>query len=1345
MLKFLWQRYCAALVRLSLALLLSNLALFALGDFRAASQEERNQQNSQTPAPTRQRGQDDRTEPTAELNGESTLQQTGLPPLQPPRPRGVLSKTQINLPSRRAGVDPERFAVSRRLPPFNAATETTHETNAIGVARQVNLTTPEVKQGKLMRRIKNADGSEIRLLTIQSPGALEVFAHLTEFNLPAGEEVYVYGNSADSPVGGPYRGRGPAGQGRAATAAGGDFWTETATGDTLIIEHYSPLGAPRGSFAIPEITHHHTAFLTSAPEQTQPLGCHLDANCTSINLNNAVGRISFMRDGVSKVCSGTMVATRSDTEAGEPPYFLTANHCIATHTQARSAQITWQFRSTACNSGVVNDMFFTSPRGTGLLKTRRALDQTLLRVFDDLPAGQVYAGWDPRTIGLTDFPNVFGLHHPRGSFLRRSTGKLVLNQLGCDATGLYEGYDILWGDGITEPGSSGSGLFFADSQLLFGVLSCGVDVDSCSLKINSRYGRFREFYIDAATWLETGDRGPTPTAPLAAPTSTTPTVVNDTLTNALPSRVLGSQAGTSVYYGKMFRVNGQAGQKLRITATANNFTPYLYLLHGTTRKLLAEDVNVSDRGFSDITFTLEETAPYYIEVSSVNVSDTGAFTLKVELVCDFSLSKTNIFLPAKDGVAAAALNNPNRCDWTATSNAAWLKLRKTTGNNVFEAIVADVDAFTSNVGTRTGIIQIAGEQLQVHQTHQCVAAPIQVGQVLSGSLGITDCRAAVTNDNAEVYPYADLYSFSGTSGQRIAIELDSTEFTPRLRLLSPNGTLLTIDTHASRARLPYPQNYFTLNATGTFTIEASHNDEASQTGAYKIRVLTDCNTLVTPTPDTLAASGTTLNFSVTATTNCPWNAFSYASWIKINSGETGAGNGAVNVTIAPNLGPARTAVLTIAGRAFELQQRSGCRFSIDPTSRNFAAGGGSGSFNVTASDAECPWGVTATISPSGMVTFGQVLGQKGNGVVTYAVKANSGAARTAQLVVGEPGVGPSHDIIQAAVAPNPTPTITALSPTNLQAGSSRFVLTVTGENLVADTVIRWNGRALETRLTERNTVTAEISAAEIANAGIARVTLFNPAPGGGESASRNFTINGPLANLSAASFTNQFAPNGIIAAFGLRLATRTVLATTTPLPTELGGTTVKLLDGGRTERLAQLFFVSANQINYLVPTGTPAGQYTVLITSSDGSVSLGSLTVETVAPGLFTANANGQGAPAAVLLRVLANGTQRFEPVAEFDASLNRFRPLPLVVDNPGEQVILVLFGTGIRGRSALTRVTANFERNRLPVDFAGAQGLAGLDQVNLLLPARLAGNGETALTLSVDGKLSNEVLINFR
>jgi uncharacterized protein (TIGR03437 family) len=238
---------------------------------------------------------------------------------------------------------------------------------------------------------------------------------------------------------------------------------------------------------------------------------------------------------------------------------------------------------------------------------------------------------------------------------------------------------------------------------------------------------------------------------------------------------------------------------------------------------------------------------------------------------------------------------------------------------------------------------------------------------------------------------------------------------------------------------------------------------------------------------------------------------------------------------------------------------------------------------------------------------------------------------------------------------------------------------------------------------------------------------------------------GPLATVSAASFTAEaLAPELIGAGFGANLASGTTLATTVPLPTTLGGVSVSVQDSVGQTRLAPLFFVSAGQINYLIPAGTSNGQATVTVTSSSNTVASGTINVAATAPGLFTANANGQGVPAAVVLRV-RNGVQTFETLAQLSAG--QFIPVPIDLGPEGDQVILLLFGTGIRGRSALSAVTCQIWGTNVPVTFAGAQGdLAGLDQVNVgPLPHSLAGRGEVDLVLSVDGKAANTVRINLK
>ncbi|MBI3426524.1 MAG: hypothetical protein HY011_26655 [Acidobacteria bacterium] len=161
------------------------------------------------------------------------------------------------------------------------------------------------------------------------------------------------------------------------------------------------------------------------------------------------------------------------------------------------------------------------------------------------------------------------------------------------------------------------------------------------------------------------------------------------------------------------------------------------------------------------------------------------------------------------------------------------------------------------------------------------------------------------------------------------------------------------------------------------------------------------------------------------------------------------------------------------------------------------------------------------------------------------------------------------------------------------------------------------------------------------------------------------------------------------------------------------------------------------------PAGTAAGAATVTITSGSGKLALGAVRIAAVAPGLFAANANGQGVPAAVALRARGE-VQTFEPVARFDSAAGRFVTAPIDLGPEGDQVILLLFGTGLRGRSALAAVTCALGGMTVPVTFAGAQGdLVGLDQLNIgPLPRSLAGRGEVDVALTLDGKSANTVRI---
>ncbi|MEK7831696.1 MAG: BACON domain-containing carbohydrate-binding protein, partial [Acidobacteriota bacterium] len=239
----------------------------------------------------------------------------------------------------------------------------------------------------------------------------------------------------------------------------------------------------------------------------------------------------------------------------------------------------------------------------------------------------------------------------------------------------------------------------------------------------------------------------------------------------------------------------------------------------------------------------------------------------------------------------------------------------------------------------------------------------------------------------------------------------------------------------------------------------------------------------------------------------------------------------------------------------------------------------------------------------------------------------------------------------------------------------------------------------------------------------------------------------PVATVSAASFSaTAMASESVAASFGSGLATTTQAAETIPLPIELAGTRVTVKDSANAERLASLFFASPGQVNFLIPAGTANGAAMVTIVSGDGRISTGTIQISTVAPALFSANSNGQDVALGVVLRVAADGTQSYEPIARFDSTLNRYVAVPIDFGAAGDRIYLSLFATGVRRLTSLPALTVQIGGVATQVVYAGAQGnLVGVDQINLLLDRSLAGKGEVNIVATANGVSANVVKVSFR
>jgi uncharacterized protein (TIGR03437 family) len=163
--------------------------------------------------------------------------------------------------------------------------------------------------------------------------------------------------------------------------------------------------------------------------------------------------------------------------------------------------------------------------------------------------------------------------------------------------------------------------------------------------------------------------------------------------------------------------------------------------------------------------------------------------------------------------------------------------------------------------------------------------------------------------------------------------------------------------------------------------------------------------------------------------------------------------------------------------------------------------------------------------------------------------------------------------------------------------------------------------------------------------------------------------------------------------------------------------------------VAPLYYVSPTQINYVLPPEIHGPFASVSIERTGLGIPVKeeavAIPIFRIAPGLFTLNSDGL--PAATAIRVNSDGSQSSIPV--FSCSAASCEAVPIDVSQG--DVYLSLFGTGFSlwdpSFGPVPCITGNGAP--LAVTYAGPQNqFAGLDQLNILLPSSLAGEGNVSV-----------------
>jgi uncharacterized protein (TIGR03437 family) len=131
---------------------------------------------------------------------------------------------------------------------------------------------------------------------------------------------------------------------------------------------------------------------------------------------------------------------------------------------------------------------------------------------------------------------------------------------------------------------------------------------------------------------------------------------------------------------------------------------------------------------------------------------------------------------------------------------------------------------------------------------------------------------------------------------------------------------------------------------------------------------------------------------------------------------------------------------------------------------------------------------------------------------------------------------------------------------------------------------------------------------------------------------------------------------------------------------------------------------------------------------------------------IFTANGDDAGVPAALFLKIRADGGRTIEPVAEYQGAQNKYLLRALDLGMETDRSFLILFGSGLRDRQKQASIQARIGGAPADVLFAGEQGtVAGLDQMTIKLPNSLRGRGEVEVVLYAGSAVAKIVRIRLK
>ena len=260
-----------------------------------------------------------------------------------------------------------------------------------------------------------------------------------------------------------------------------------------------------------------------------------------------------------------------------------------------------------------------------------------------------------------------------------------------------------------------------------------------------------------------------------------------------------------------------------------------------------------------------------------------------------------------------------------------------------------------------------------------------------------------------------------------------------------------------------------------------------------------------------------------------------------------------------------------------------------------------------------------------------------------------------------------------------------------------------------------------THNTAQMTITAKANATGFPNASAQLVGSVTP------NVAPVLAANGVLHNFYP-QVGAPLAPGTIVEIFGSAMAATTQSATTTPLPTSIGGTSVVI--GGLQ---APLFFVSPGQINAQIPNELVQGNsYDVVVIANSAVTTPQPVQLNLRAPGVARF-ADGH---------VIAQHSDFSLVTAQSPAKPGEYLIIYLGGLGPGDQTVTSGTTSPSSPLDAVPDVTITVAGQSATVFFSGlTPGLVGLYQVNFQVPQNVS-SGDLMLVVTENGYVANSSLL---